>query len=769
MNEFQTNSSRSARLPHKRLFGALRLLTIFSISLALLMGLSQGEHTLDMWEVVFITLTTSTLLVELYWLLGPYIETKKWRSDQLSDQQLELFTPTNVLYSWRHNIRMGLHPLLVIASQVLSMHVASIASTTSTSDSVNAMLALGFFIFSLIFLEWFTAESIQHYGLGPLWGLWLVISLVIGLDFGYSFYLIKHDNALTVIAGMFGIGIALMIYFAKRLEVGQQVWSEVIGELISHVLKTPYSKHDLDLIVREIANRLGYEHVSLLKVQDDNNSLQIVAEYGTSAYVTGCQFSVNEGIDGRAYRSGKTCAWNDVRLCPYYKRILAQERDQTQAEIAVPIIHQGQTFGILDVQSHTSLVFGPGDIRTLEVIAQILGAAWAARKMDSLIEQGTKLWDQLSGEIHSENDVFQIFAEFAQQNLGADLVVYYRLSPTGYPTHAPQVVGNLFGSERMNSPVFDRNSPMFELIRRWKPYHEEQVQSGGLFLHELLLDKPSFATRENIQSSFFIPIGMQDERMAVVFLNYRRKQIFDGLFQLMVLGFAQGFATTLAREWYRDLIFHGLARPELGVHNILGRYGMKDGVMQEGREILRNQQNENLDIEKRNILELLQNVDNCLIEIRAQTAKVSINWESTLRERVDDMTRKIKEHVPASRTVRFIKSIDPLVERESPWTRLALYRVIEEAVNNGIFHGEASEITISVERAENAVLLSVQNNGIPLPQDAAEKHSRSGIFEILDEIKDRFRAQVQITPLEKGTIVKVQMPALPNNQKERQR
>ena len=459
MNEFQNQKYRPARLPHKRLAGEIRLTAILALSLALWIGFLQAQHTLDRYEGFFFTLTLGCLLAEAYWLNGPRLETTRWHQQKSSEQQLELFTPENAFYTWRHEIRMLLHICLALTSLFMCFHLMP------AENSLNTLLVLGFFVFSLIFLEWFTLEGIQHFDLAPYWGFLMLIAMGIGLLFGYFFYSLEHNMMLGLLATTIGTSTAVVIYLAKRVDVSEHVWSQVIGDLILQVLNTPHTQQDPELIVKLISSQLGYEHVSLLKVKAGNRDLQIVAECGTRLDVKGSTFSIDEGINGRAYRSRQTCAWNDVRFCPYYKRLLSSDLDQTQAEIAVPVSHQGQTLGVLDVQSSSALVFGPGDIRTLEIIAHILGAAWAAEKTDLLIGQGQKLWEQLTSEIHSENDVFETFAEFAQQNLGADLVVYYRLSPTGYPIRAPQVVGDLLSGERMNSAVQLLDSPLFGLIK----------------------------------------------------------------------------------------------------------------------------------------------------------------------------------------------------------------------------------------------------------------------------------------------------------------
>jgi len=95
----------------------------------------------------------------------------------------------------------------------------------------------------------------------------------------------------------------------------------------------------------------------------------------------------------RAVQRKKPIVWNDIRQCPYYLCLFEnKENDDTRAEIAVPMIHHGEVYGILDVQSRQPGLYGPGDVAILETIAQILGSAIASYKEEQKLIQAGELW-----------------------------------------------------------------------------------------------------------------------------------------------------------------------------------------------------------------------------------------------------------------------------------------------------------------------------------------------------------------------------------------
>ena len=50
-------------------------------------------------------------------------------------------------------------------------------------------------------------------------------------------------------------------------------------------------------------------------------------------------------------------------------------------------------------------------------------------------------------------------------------------------------------------------------------------------------------------------------------------------------------------------------------------------------------------------------------------------------------------------------------------TRIHLYRIAQEAVNNAIKHGKARRINISLAAGGNNVTMTVKNDGLPFPKN----------------------------------------------------
>jgi len=64
------------------------------------------------------------------------------------------------------------------------------------------------------------------------------------------------------------------------------------------------------------------------------------------------------------------------------------------------------------------------------------------------------------------------------------------------------------------------------------------------------------------------------------------------------------------------------------------------------------------------------------------------------------------------------------LERLSPDLEIALYRIVQESVNNAVRHSKATRIELTVERTDSGVRLTVRDNGIGIPDlERARKQS----------------------------------------------
>jgi hypothetical protein len=440
--------------------------------------------------------------------------------------------------------------------------------------------------------------------------------------------------------------------------------------------------------------------------------------------------------------------------------------DDVKSEIAIPIQYLGIPYGVLDIQDTQTGVFSRHDIRSLEVIARILGAALSAQKSDLLVDDAYNLWEDLSREAYDEEDIFREFARFAKRKLGADIVGYYPLSPAGYPIHAPFIEGELNEPERMKRPISRPDSLLFKLIREWRPQFIETAMQSPLFSGYDDTKPSHFNIRENVKSVCFLPIGTPKERLGAMFLNFRQARKFDGLFKFMVLNFSQTFAMLAIRNRYRAILIEGYGRPELGIHNLFSRYGLKIGVVDEGAKIFENscRHNDHQTLADCGMLSLLNRMDGFLYAANMIDASIPpLFWRQSLVSELESYASTLPPSKPRAPKPSTTIEIDPKVEREGAWAKMAIYRVITEAMNNAVFHGATKEISVRVHRLSHSIWVKVQNDGEPIQDFARERRGRRGIFSLLIELEERFRAETKIQKGEegKGTVVEVSIPVLP--------
>lgn len=666
------------------------------------------------------------------------------------------------------------HKFRIIAFIVIIIMNFLLMNSISNSDSIRAgmvILMLVFYsIFTLAWLEydalrWFKWPRIEFL-LSASSFFWLSVSLIFGWIVFRSLERAQGSLDIDIGMGIMAAAISVIVFIMQRLEVEDRARSEVIRNLSNKLLGVDQPSEQWNEIVRIIGERLRYKRVYILEPSMEQGKLKIVGQYGDGPDVINKDIPIELGITGRCFRTGEILAWNDVGNCDYYYHLLDEKINDTKAEIAIPIQYLGVPYGVLDIQDTQTGMFSRQDVHSLEVISQILGAALSAQKSDILVDDAYKLWEELSRESYDEEDIFREFAKFAKRKLGADIVGYYPLSPAGYPISTPFVEGTLNYPDRMKSPISRLDSLLFKLIREWRPHFIETTDESPLFSGYDDDGSPHFSVREGIKSLCFMPIGTPKERLGAMFLNFRQARRFDGLFKFMVLNFSQTFAMLAIRNRYRAILIEGYGRPELGIHNLFSRYGLKIGVVEEGAKIFENscRRATHSDFSDCGMLELLKRVDGFLYAANMVDASIPpLFWRQSLLSELEEYASALPPSEQRGPKPLTKLDIDPKLEREGAWAKLAIYRVITESMNNAVFHGATREITVKAQRRERSIWVQVVNDGNPLEDTAKNKKSRRGIFSLLREFEERFRAKTDIQRGidGKGTIVDVLIPVIP--------
>lgn len=747
------------RAPSIRLrMAARRVLVLMFIFCSIVIGYFSWQIIKDTWKVI----------IFLPWAVLIAIA---WGKDLLyliRRQPAQLIVSETEVAS-RYRTRVKLFWFVVIANFGLMLSVGN--SKFHLAGTITLMIIL-YNLFTLAWLQhdalrWFRSPKIERW----FWTttiLWSSVALLFGVVTYLSLFR-AMDNQLLVlgISGM-SAAIAVIVFIMQRLEVEDHVHANVIRNLSNNILGVPHTSNQWNEIVQLIGDQLRYKRIYILEPSMQAGKLKIAGQYGQGPEFLGADIPIDKGITGRSFRTGELLAWNDVSKCEYYYQLPERSVNDAKSEIAIPIQYLGVPYGILDVQDTQTGVFSRQDIRSLEVIARIIGAALSAQKSDLLVDDAYNLWEGLSRETYDEEDIFREFARFAKRKLGADVVGYYPLSPAGYPIRAPFIEGELNYPERMKSPISRSDSLLFRLIREWRPQFIETATENPLFSGYDDTQPVHFNVREDIKSVCFLPIGTPKERLGAMFLNFRQVRKFDGLFKFMVLNFSQTFAMLAVRNRYRAILIEGYGRPELGIHNLFSRYGLKIGVVDEGAKIYENscRQNDQRSFADCGMLSLLNRVDSFLYAANMIDASIPpLFWHQSLSSELESYASTLPPSRPRAPKPSTTINIDPKVEREGAWAKLAIYRVITEAMNNAVFHGATKEIVVKARRLSHSIWVKIENDGEPIQDFARERKGRRGIFSLLFELEERFRAETKIHKGEGGigTVVEVSIPALPIN------
>jgi putative methionine-R-sulfoxide reductase with GAF domain len=723
------------------------------------------------WSITFIcfilqdlSLPQSRLTWLFYWSAAKINLKSKYRSDLETAHQVYTVYPDPLLFEYRHQLRWRLSTIVVLLTWLFTAY-QSTTSVAVNELSAQVLLTVLLFGYGLIPYGELVADRMRH--ATPAWRylFWAVLGIT-GAALGFfSFYHLRLHWFLSLTATGIIVLLYTAIFLIHRFSAGERALNEVIRTISFQLLTSHQVSQSLDTIPDLIHKRLRHDRVFILEMAS-KQELVIIGQAGDYPSVLGSKVPMTRSITGKAFQDRVSVIWNDVRVCPYYRRV--HPNDDTQSEIAVPIIHQGVVFGVLDVQSCRQNVYGPADVTALETIARILGAAIAAEKQDAFYTEAVQLWERVleatGVTLSSEKEVFDLFATFAQEELEADLVIYFPLSLSGYPVRMPYIKGEINRHDLLRPPKTGTNSSLIQLIQRWKPYYEPEVTSDSLLAQSAAPETPEFVNHEEIKSTCFIPVGMQQERLGALFLNFRQRKSFNKMFQFIVLSLAQSLAKATAQVRYRNIVFRSFGRPEFAVHNIANRYGLKGNVLRKA-SILWHQGDGNCCSEITNCIftPLFQDMEHFVQEILLVESSIPPDfWQESLKNQLDGY-RSMRPKRSSGQRSRLRLNIAPAIERESPWVKLALYRVITEAVNNAILHGDALHITVDVLRQSHTIEVKVVNDGKPLPETAHKKRSSAGIYSLLKALERDLGAKTDIgrKPDGQGTCVIISLPALP--------
>ena len=93
-----------------------------------------------------------------------------------------------------------------------------------------------------------------------------------------------------------------------------------------------------------------------------------------------------------------------------------------------------------------------------------------------------------------------------------------------------------------------------------------------------------------------------------------------------------------------------------------------------------------------------------------------------------------------------LKGTPPVLSQH---TTTQLYKIAQEAISNAIKHGKATQVSLSLVRADEQLLLTIRNDGLPFSQPTTGARNRMGL-RIMNYRASTIGATLEIKPLQKG-------------------
>jgi L-methionine (R)-S-oxide reductase len=125
-----------------------------------------------------------------------------------------------------------------------------------------------------------------------------------------------------------------------------------------------------DEVLQEVVEALhdGVEHYSWVGIYLVEGDDLVLGPWKGPEATEHVRIPVGQGICGAAAASGQTEVVDDVNADPRYLACFPS----TRSEIVVPIVHEEQVVGEIDIDSDTPAGFGDEDRALLERIAQVI-------------------------------------------------------------------------------------------------------------------------------------------------------------------------------------------------------------------------------------------------------------------------------------------------------------------------------------------------------------------------------------------------------------
>lgn len=252
---------------------------------------------------------------------------------------------------------------------------------------------------------------------------------------------------------------------------------------VSNVIHSTLDPQEaLQLIVNEAVRLMNAVSGSVVLVNPNTNLLEIHASCGLEKNVSKLRLRIGKGLTGWVASNGRAARVNDVTEDARYVRI----RPDTRSELAVPLEVNGETRGVLNVDSDSVAAFSAQDEELLVELAtqaaKVIHNTWMYEQLRlkaRLFETLTSVGQAINSTLNV-NEALQVIARETCALMRARMCSVMLLNPsrTKLELRASHGAGDAY----RNKPALDAaESLLGVVVRRQRPLQIENVQTSGRY------------------------------------------------------------------------------------------------------------------------------------------------------------------------------------------------------------------------------------------------------------------------------------------------
>ena len=185
-------------------------------------------------------------------------------------------------------------------------------------------------------------------------------------------------------------------YSEMVIKIGKRITQKLeINSLLSEIVQSVYDEMKIDCVMLFIKE--GFDNLKLSTIAGDYKDF----------YPEHLDIKIDRGLVGRSFRENRIICVNDVtKDSDFY----TYNNEDTKSELVLPIVFDNEIIGVIDIQNKKINSFDDIDIKTMENIQSIIGAAIRNATLYTKIQDELRIrYAAEQAKNQAQNRYFQLF------------------------------------------------------------------------------------------------------------------------------------------------------------------------------------------------------------------------------------------------------------------------------------------------------------------------------------------------------------------------